>query len=115
VEKLDRLLTTYLAGPVDDDAFNAKATELEAATAYVPEAIDAEGDAAAFRGELILAIFAWSQKAARIWRGSITIVRCQILDLICLNRQASNVTSVPAKTEPFDFFVKRLEVRKSRA
>jgi hypothetical protein len=59
-------------------------------------------------------VFDWSQKAADIWRGSNTTARRQILDSICLNRQVSDVTLVTAKRKPFDFFVERLPLEKSR-
>lgn len=92
VEKLDRLLKAYLAGTIDDDAFKVKTAELEADMDCVTAAIDAEGNLAPSRGKILLAVFGPSQKAAKIWRGSNTIVCCQILDSICLNRQAGNVT-----------------------
>ncbi|MCE2797569.1 MAG: hypothetical protein LW816_19765 [Planctomyces sp.] len=59
-------------------------------------------------------MFDWSQKAADIWRGSNTTARRQIPDSICLNRQVSDVTLVTAKRKPFDFFVERLPLKKSR-
>ena len=59
-------------------------------------------------------MFDWSQKAADIWRGSNTTARRQIPDSICLNRQVSDVTLVTAERKPFDFFVERLPLKKSR-
>jgi hypothetical protein len=40
--------------------------------------------------------------------------RRQILDSICLNRQVSDVTLVNTKRKPFDFWVERLDLKKSR-
>ncbi|MFN9718579.1 MAG: hypothetical protein ACK58L_07790 [Planctomycetota bacterium] len=65
-------------------------------------------------GKAILAVFDWSQKAAEIWRGSNTSAGRQIQDSICLNRQVSDVTLVTTKRKPFDFFVERLDLKKSR-
>ena len=110
----DRLLNAYLAGTVDDEAFKAKTAELKADTARVTEEIDAGGDVDPARGKAVLAVFDWSQKAAEIWRGSNTTARRQILDSICLNRQVSDVTLVTTKRKPFDFFVERLDLKKSR-
>ena len=67
VEKLERLLNAYLAGTVDDDAFKAKTAQLKADTARVTEEeIDAESDMAPSWEKTMLAVFAWSQKAAKI-------------------------------------------------
>ena len=110
----NRLLNAYLAGTVDDDAFKAKTAELKADTARVTEEIDAQGDVDPACGKPVLAVFDWSQKAADIWRGSNTTARRQIPDSICLNRQVSDVTLVTAKRKPFDFFVERLPLKKSR-
>ncbi|MFN5744423.1 MAG: hypothetical protein ACK5A1_22830, partial [Planctomyces sp.] len=77
--------------------FKAKTAELMADTARVTEQIDAQGDVDPARGKTVLAVFDWSQKAAKIWRGSNTAVRRQILDSICLNRQVSDVTLVTTK------------------
>ncbi len=62
----------------------------------------------------VLAVFDWSQKAAEIWRGSNTTARRQILDSICLNRTLNDVTLVTTKRKPFEFFVERLDLKKSR-
>jgi site-specific DNA recombinase len=110
----DRLLNAYLAGTVDDDAFKAKTAELKADTARVTEEIDAQGNVDPTRGPDVLAVYDWSQKAAKIWRGSNTAVRRQILDSICLNRQVSDLTLVTTKRKPFDFFAERLDLKKSR-
>ena len=66
------------------------------------------------RGKVVLAVFDWSQKAAEIWRGSNTSAGRQIQDSICLNRQVSDVTLFTTKRKPFDFFVERLDLEKSR-
>ena len=78
------------------------------------EEIDAQGNVDPTRGTDVLTVYDWSQKAAKIWRGSNTAVRRQILDSICLNRQVSDVTLVTTKRKPFDFFVERLDLKKSR-
>ena len=97
-----------------DDAFKAKTAELKADTARVTEEIDAQGNVDPTRGTDVLTVYDWSQKAAKIWRGSNTAVRRQILDSICLNRQVSDVTLVTTKRKPFDFFAERLDLKKSR-
>ena len=104
----DRLLNAYLAGTVDDDGFKAKTAELNADTVRVTKEIDAQGNVDLTRGTDVLTVYEWSQKAAKIWRGSNTAVRRQILDSICLNRQVSDVTLVTTNRKPFDFWVERL-------
>ncbi len=78
------------------------------------DGLDAQGDVDPARGKTVLDVFDWSQKAAEIWRGSNTTARRQILDSICLNRQVSDVTLVTTKRKPFDFWVERLDLKKSR-
>ena len=95
--------------------FKAKTAELKADTARVTEEIDAQGNVDPTRGTDVLTVDNWSQKAAKIWRGSNTAVRRQILDSICLNRQVSDVTLVTTKRKPFDFFAERLDLKKNRA
>jgi hypothetical protein len=56
----------------------------------------------------------WSQKAVNVWRGSNTTARRQILDSICLNRQVSDVARVTTKRKPFEFWVERLDLKKTR-
>jgi hypothetical protein len=53
-------------------------------------------------------------KGVKIWGSSKTTVRRQILDSICLKWQVSDVTLVTSKRKPFDFFVERLDLKKSR-
>ena len=44
-----------------------------------------------------LSLYDWSQNAARIWQGSNTAVRREILDSVCLNRTLSDVKLVTTK------------------
>jgi site-specific DNA recombinase len=75
----------------------------------VEEELNGMGTVDPLNGNAALALFAWSQKSAKIWRGSNTAVRRQILDTVCLNRQVSDVTLVTTKKKPFDFLVERLK------
>ena len=62
----DRLLNAYLAGTVEDDAFNATTAELKADTARVAEDLGAKSDLEPVRGKAVLAVSDWSQKAKEI-------------------------------------------------
>jgi hypothetical protein len=42
------------------------------------------GDEDPARGEMAVALFDWTQKAAEIWRGSNTSLRREILASVCL-------------------------------
>jgi hypothetical protein len=61
-----------------------------------------------------LSLYHWSQNAARIWEGSNTAVRREILDSICLNRTLSDVKLVTTKRKPFDVFAERPQIGFSR-
>ena len=58
-------------------------------------------------GPRALSLYDWSQNAARIWQGSNTAVRREILDSIYLNRTFSDVKLVTTKRKPFDVFAER--------
>ena len=110
----DRLLNAYLAGTVDEEAFQAKSAELKADAARVAEELDGLGEVDPQRGKAALAVFDWSQRAAETWLGSNNADRRQILDAVCLNRQVTDVTLVTIKRKPFDFLAERLDLKNSR-
>jgi len=110
----DRLLNAYLAGTVDEDVYKAKSNELKAETANVDATLGQLGDVDPARGELAVTLFDWTQKAAEIWRGSNNTVRRQILDSVCLNRIAGDLSLCLEKRKPFDVFAERLVLKNSR-
>lgn len=110
----DRLLNAYLVGSVDDAALKTKTAELKGETARIDESINAMGQIDPTRGQTVLSVFDWSQKAAEIWRGSNNAVRREILDAVCLNRTLSDVSLVKEKRKPFDVFAEGLEIENSR-
>jgi DNA invertase Pin-like site-specific DNA recombinase len=110
----DRLLNAYLAGTVDELAFQAKTAELKSESARVAEELDGLGDVDPQRGKAALAVFDWSQRAAESWLGSNNADRRQILDAVCLNRQVTDVTLVTTKRKPFDLLAERLDLKNSR-
>jgi hypothetical protein len=104
----------YLVGTVEEAVFKAKSNELKAEAARADETLAQLGDTASARGEMALALFDWTQRAADIWRGSNPAVRRQILDCVCLNRTLGDVSLCLAKKKPFDVFAEGLDLKNSR-
>ena len=103
----DRLLNAYLAGTVDEGVYKAKSSELKIETSKANESIAKVEVSGPDCGPRSLSLYDWSQNAARIWQGSNTAVRREILDSICLNRTLSDVKLVTTKRKPFDAFAER--------
>ena len=99
---------------MDDVQYQAKSQELKAeatqteATLGQLQAIDPRS------GQTAVKLFDWTQNAAEIWRGSNTTTRRRILDLICLNRTAGDLSLCLEKRKPFDVFAERLNLKNSR-
>ncbi len=103
----DRLLNAYLAGTVDEVVYKAKSSELKIETSGAEESQAKVAASGPDTGPRALSLYDWSQNAARIWQGSNTAVRREILDSVCLNRTLSDVKLVTTKRKPFDVFVER--------
>lgn len=110
----DRLLNAYLAGTVEVAVYKAKSNELRAQAASVDESLEKLGDVDPTRGDLAVAFFDWTQRAAETWRRSNNAIRREILDLICLNRTLGDVSLVTTKRKPFDVFAEQLVSQNSR-
>ncbi len=110
----DRLLNAYLAGTVEEIVYKAKSVELKAEAASTDEALAQLGDVDPARGQLAVALFDWTQKAAETWQGSNNTVRREILDLVCLNRTLGDVNLVTQKRKPFDILAEGLDLKNSR-
>ena len=103
----DRLLNAYLAGTVDEGVYKAKSSELRIETSGAEGSLAKVAASGPDTGPRALSLYDWSQNAARIWQGSNTAIRREILDSICLNRTLSDVKLVTTKRKPFDVFAER--------
>jgi hypothetical protein len=101
----DRLLNAYLAGTIEEVIYKVKAAELKSEFSKTDESLATLGDVDPAKGEVAMAIFDFTQKAAERWLGSNTTVRREILDLVCLNRSLNDVNLVTTKRKPFDVIV----------
>lgn len=110
----DRLLNAYLAGTIEEAAYTAKSAQMKGETRSIEERLEKLSDAAPVDAELGLMLFDWSQNLVELWLGSNIMQKREILDLICLNRALSDVSLVLTKRKPFDAFVERLDLKKSR-
>ena len=110
----ERLLTAFLAGTIDEPTFTVKSADLKAQQADVEHQLahlpKMDGDQA----ENALKTFEFSQNLVKIWRGSNSAVRRELLDCVSLNRTLSDVSLVIARRKPFDIFAERPFLRNSR-
>ena len=111
---IDRLLNAYLAGTIDEAAFNTKSAQLKAEAANVERDLEQADRFDPRGGELALSVFDFSQNLAEIWRGSNFAVRREILNCVSLNRTLGDLTLVLAKRKPFDFLAERPFLKNSR-
>ena len=110
----DRLLNAFLAGSIDEAAFNAKLAALRDELAQLEESL---GNASALEPvdvRAALAVFEFSQKVPEIWRGSKMLQKRRILETLSLNRIVGDVTLVLEKRKPFDELAERPFLKKSR-
>ena len=110
----DRLLSAYLAGPVDEVTFQSKNTELDTQLREAQEALRRCGDMDARRGDKALALFDWSQQAADVWKGSKPARKREILEEVSLNRMLSDTTLCLEKRKPFDILAERPSIQLAR-
>ena len=103
----DRLLNGYLAGAIDEAAFNAKSAELKRESEEVARQIDEAGGADPASADLALSVFDFSQNLPSIWCGSKWPVRREILDCVTSNRLLSDVSLDLVWRKPFDYLAER--------
>jgi hypothetical protein len=100
------------ADTVEELVYKGKSNELKGEAAKTDESLATLGDVDPARGEIALAIFDFTQKAADRWRGSNNAIRREILDLVCLNRALGDVNLDATKRKPFDVFAEGLDLKR---
>lgn len=98
----DRLLNGYLAGAIEQAAFQAKAVDLKREIGQVEESLERATLCDPDAPTRALALFDFSQRVADIWHGSNSEVKREILDCVSLNRTVSAVSLCLQKRKPFD-------------
>ena len=109
-----RLLNAFLAGSINEPAFNAKLAALRDELAQVEQSLG-EGpslDPADVRATL--AVFQVSQEIPQTWRGSKMLEKRRILETLSLNRILGDVSRVTEKRKPFDEVAERPEIQLNR-
>jgi len=110
----DRLLTAFLGGSIDEAAFNAKQVALKCEAAEVEKNLEEQAEMDPAAGRAALTVFDFMQEAATRWAGSKPPERRAILESVCLNRQANDVSLELTKRKPFDLFVEGSLCQSSR-
>ena len=103
----DRLLNGYIAGTIDEAAFQTKAEELKQQAEQMDRRLaEAERFDPSYT-DMALSVFDFSQNLADIWRGSKFAVRREILECVTSNRTLDNLSLCLTKRKPFDFLAER--------
>jgi site-specific DNA recombinase len=97
-----RLLNAYLAGSVEEAAFQEKTRELKREGASIEQSLANLNDSAVGSEKTALAVLDWSQSAAEFWSRSKISVKREILLTLSLNRTLTDVSLVTTKRKPFD-------------
>ncbi len=114
VNMQDRLLNAYLAGSIDDQTFQIKSADLKTQLEEAERQLDEADKFDPACGEAALATFEFSQNLVELWRGSNSARKRELLDVVSLNRQVSDVSLELTKRKPFDFLAERPFLKKSR-
>ncbi|MEX0643374.1 MAG: recombinase family protein [Pirellulales bacterium] len=110
----DRLLNGYLAGTIDEPMFQLKSADLKSQLEDVLRQLDEADQFDPALGQTALAVYDFSQNLPDIWRGSNSAKKRTLLEVVSLNRKASDVSLVLTKRKPFDFLAERPFLKKSR-
>lgn len=110
----DRLLNAFLAGNIDEAAFNAKSVELKREAEDVERRLDEAAHLDPAAAELALTVFDFSQRLAEHWRGSKFAEKRELLECVTLNRTLNDVSLCLQKRSPFDFLAERASLKNGR-
>lgn len=110
----DRLLNAFLAGSIDEAAFNAKLATLRDELAQLEASLDNAPSLEPADVRAALTVFEFSQKIPEIWRGSKMLQERRSLETLSLNRIVGDVSLVLEQRKPFDALAKRPEIQLSR-
>ncbi len=107
-------MDVYLAGDIDEGAYQSKSAQFRQDIALTEESLAKHEATTLADRQAALRIFEWTQNAAQVWRGSNNGVKREILETVCLNRQLGDVSLYLPKSKPFDFFIEGPKIKNSR-
>ena len=110
----DRLLNGYLAGVIEEPAFQTKSADLKRELGEVEESLERAGTYDPDAPAHALALFDFSQNLVNVWRRSNSAVKRNVLDCVSLNRSISDVTLVVEKRRPFGYLAERPFLKNGR-
>lgn len=108
--KKTRLLDAYLAGDVEQEAFQEKNEGVKAELARVREEMSLETKVNAEFADMATAIFDTTQHAAKTWLGSNSAIRRELLDVLSLNRVLDETSLCLEWRKPFDALVEASKI-----
>ena len=110
----ERLFNAYLAGTIDEAAFQAKSEEMKRDAANVERQLaDVESIDESAR-ELALSVFDFSQNLVNLWNGSNYERKREILECVSSNRVLGPLSLYLEKRKPFDILAKGLSLKDGR-
>ena len=110
----DRLLSVFLSGTIDEEAFQAKSASLKREMAQVAESLEQAKNYDPDAPVRALAVFDFSQNLVNLWQRSNSAQKREILDCVSLNRAVDSVSLCLTKRKPFDFLAERPFLKESR-
>lgn len=111
----DRLLTAFLGGIIDETTFQNKTTKLTTETKNLTMTLEMTNqERKNDQPKNLLSLFGWSQNIKNYWKGSNYAQKRQLLEIVSLNRLASDVSLFIKKSKPFDILAKSPVLEKSR-
>ena len=110
----DRLLNGYLAGAIEQAAFQAKAADLKREITQVEEALERATLCDPGAPTRALALFDFSQRVGDIWYGSNSETKREVLDCVSLNRTMTATSLCVTKRKPFDWIAERPFLKNGR-
>ena len=111
----DRLLTAFLTGTIDEMTMQNKTTELTLEEKSLEMSKQMSNQAVQNdQAKHILSLFKCSQALGNFWNGSNLALKRQLLEIVSLNREVSDVSLCLKKSKPFDVIEKIAVFKKSR-
>ena len=110
----EKLLNAYLGNIIDQQVFESKSSALRTELTDLDQSIETVQKFDPARGEGVVQIFDFSQKAANLWESSNITLKRDLLETLSLNRAVSDVSLCITKRKPFDMLAEQPKFEKSR-
>lgn len=103
------MLDAFLAGHVEKNDYEKKADELRVERERTRRQMEQDNKVHEDFTEIALKVFNLSQNAAETWFGSCSSTRRELLEILCTNREADDVSLRLTWRSPFDVLAKQPE------